>query len=244
MGIPRHSPPTLRTMPGSFEELDYSTCALGELILRRRRPVSMPDTWVYEVRLNGNFLMSSLVPTSEEALAHLALSHLDGPRSRVLVGGLGLGYTAAAALEHDGIEVLEIVEFLPEVIAWHDRGLVPLGSVLTGDPRVRIVRDDCFARLRDSSRTGLDAILIDIDDGPEEVLSADHSWFYSADGLSAARDCLRPGGVFGLWTSRPANLEFLGRLQEVFDSAGVEEVVFDNRLLMVEETNAIYLATA
>ena len=85
-------------MGTSFEELDYCQSALGELILRRRKPVSMPDTWVYEVKLGGNFLMSSLIRTSEEELVRLAFPRLDGSDWRVLVGGLGLGYTAAAAL--------------------------------------------------------------------------------------------------------------------------------------------------
>jgi spermidine synthase len=231
-------------MATSFEELDYCQCALGELVLRRRRPVSMPDIWVYEVKLDGHFLMSSLVRKSEEALARLALARLDGKAARVLVGGLGLGHTAVAALEFAGVEDLEIVEFLPEVIAWHQRRLVPLAATLGGDPRCRIVQGDCFARLRKGRAGELDAVLIDIDDGPEEVLSPDHRSFYSVDGLGAARRCLRPGGVFALWTSRPCNDGFLERLHLAFGNGDAQEVEFRNPLLDLDEINTIYLAQA
>ena len=231
-------------MSPTFEELDYCQSALGELILRRRRPVSIPDTWVYEVKLNDNFLMSSLVKTSEEELVRLALPQLDGGDWRVLVGGLGLGYTAAAALASPDVHSVEVVEVLPEVIDWHARRLVPMADVLHGDPRCRIVQGDCFARLRGEVREEFDAVLIDIDDGPEELLSADHRPFYSVAGLRATRRSLRAGGVFGLWTSRPTNDSFLARLGEAFEDARAEEVEFHNPLLSVDEINTIYLARA
>jgi spermidine synthase len=235
---------TLSIMVTSFEVLDSGRCALGEFMLRRRRPISMPDTWVYEVKLNDHFLMSSLVRTSEEELARLALTRLDGQATRVLVGGLGLGYTAAAALAFPEVEQLEILEFLPEVIGWHERRLVPLGATLCGNNRCRIVQGDCFGRIRNGQAAEFDAVLIDIDDGPEEVLSSDHRSFYSIDGLRGARRCLRPGGVFGLWTSRPCDDEFLGRVKAAFGNGDAEEVLFHNPLLSVDEVNAIYLALA
>ena len=231
-------------MTASFQELDYCHSALGELILRRRRPVSMPDTWVYEVKLGGHFLMSSLVRESEEALAELALARLDGTDHRVLVGGLGLGYTAATALGSPDVASVEIVEFLPEVIAWHERGLVPLGATLRDDPRCRMVHGDFFARVRDHGEPGFDAMLIDIDDGPEELLSPDHGSFYSVAGLSDARRCLRTGGIFGLWTSRACNEGFLDRLREAFGDGDAEEITFHNPLLSIDEVNTIYLARA
>ena len=231
-------------MSSTFEELDYRQSALGELILRRRRPVSMPDTWVYEVKLNGNFLMSSLVRTSEEELVRLALSLLNGGDWCVLVGGLGLGYTAAAALAYSNVQSVEVVEFLPEVIDWHARRFVPLADVLHGDPRCRIVQGDCFARLRGEAREEFDAVLIDIDDGPEELLSADHGLFYSVAGLRDARRSLIAGGVFGLWTSRATNHQFLARLGQAFDDARAEEVEFHNPLLSIDEINTIYVARA
>ncbi len=231
-------------MSFSFEELDYCQSALGELILRRRRPVSMPDTWVYEVKLDGNFLMSSLMKTSEEELVNLALPMLDGGDWRVLVGGLGLGYTAAAALAWDEVQRVDVIEFLPEVMRWHADGMVPMGEALHGDPRCHIIEDDCFALLRRDGGDPYDAVLIDIDDGPEELLSEAHGAFYSVEGLREARRSLRAGGVFGLWTSYPTNTAFLERLGEAFQDARAEEVVFRNLLMSLDETNTIYLARA
>ena len=158
-----------------FEELDYCQSALGELVLRRRKPLSMPDTWIYEVQLDGRFLMSSLVRSTEEGLVRLALPRLDGGEWRVLVGGLGLGYTAAAVLEMPEVKSVLVVEFLPEVIAWHEQGLVPLGATLLADPRLELVQGDCYERIRKGAGQEFDAVLIDIDDGPDELLSPSSS---------------------------------------------------------------------
>ncbi len=229
-------------MARSFEELDYCETPLGELILRRRRPVSRPDLWVYEVKLGGRFLMSSLVTDSERALATLALARVNGDALRVLVGGLGLGYTAAAALADPRVVDVEVVERLPEVIGWHRRGLVPLGAQLCGEPRCRIVEGDCFAALRTPAGPTYDAILIDIDDSPIHLLDEAHAAFYEVEGLAVVRQRLRPGGVFALWTSLPAEPEVTARLQQVFPRAWVEEVTFENPLLDRDDVNAIYFA--
>src|SRR5436190_18952356 len=119
-------------MPASFEEIDHCDTDLGELILRRRRPVSMPEQWVYEVKLAGRFLMSSLNTESERELATRALARTAGCALRVLIGGLGLGYTAAAVLADPRVAAVDVIARLPEVIAWHRRGLVPLGYSLCG----------------------------------------------------------------------------------------------------------------
>lgn len=231
-------------MAQAFEELDYRNTDLGELILRRRRPVSQPDQWVYEVKLAGRFLMSSLNTESERELATRALARAHGDQLRVLVGGLGLGYTAAATLASSRVAVVEVVERLPEVISWHRRGLVPLGSSLCGDPRCRLIAGDCLQQLRFGAGPRYDVILIDIDDSPIHLLDEAHAEFYSVAGLTAARQSLRPDGVFALWTSLPAEPEVVERLRQAFGNASVEEVGFDNPLLDHGETNAIYFARA
>ena len=231
-------------MATSFEILDDCDTALGELMLRRRKPVSMPDTWIYEVKLDGHFLMSSLVRKSEEELVHLALPRLDGGDWRVLVGGLGLGYTAAAALASADVDSVEVVEFLPEVIAWHEGKLVPMSAQLLDDERCSLIRADCFEWIRTAPTESFDAVLIDIDDGPDELLSQEHASFYSVNGLGDARWCLRPGGVFGLWTSRECNEHFLENLRRAFGNGDAEEVHFHNPLLSIDEVNTIYLAQA
>src|SRR3954466_8109257 len=125
---------------GNFEELDYRETPLGELILRRRRMLSLGGIEIYEVKLGGAFLMSSLFHEVEEALARLGLGELEGEQWDVVVGGLGLGYTAVAALEHRAVKALLVVDALAPVIGWRRQGLVPLGKKLTEDPRTRMVQ--------------------------------------------------------------------------------------------------------
>jgi spermidine synthase len=229
-------------MARSFEELDCCQTELGELVLRRRRPVSQPDAWVYEVKLADRFLMSSLVTDSERELATRALALVAGDELSVLVGGLGLGYTAAAALADRRVAHLDVVERLPEVIAWHRRGLVPLGESLCGDSRCHLHEGDCLQMLRCDVGRRYDAILIDIDDSPIHLLDAGHAAFYEVEGLAAARRHLRPGGVFALWTSLAAEPEVTERLRQAFSEVSVEEVPFENALLDRSDVNAIYFA--
>jgi len=225
-----------------FQELDVQDTPLGELVLRRRKPICLPDTWVHEVTLAGRFLMSNLVHDSEDALADLALRRLTGSGWRVLVGGLGLGHTAAAALAWKEVAQVEVAELLPAVIAWHRRGLVPLAEELTSSERCRIVEADAFALVRDSAPASWDAVLIDIDDSPEHLLDPAHEAFYAEDGLRSAQRALAPNGVLAIWTAGEEVPEFTEHLGRVFDRVEVEVVCFDNPLFMREERNAIYLA--
>ena len=225
-----------------YEELDLCQTDLGELMLRRRIPVSMPGTWVYEVKLDDRFLMSSLVHDSEDELARLSLQRLKGREWRVMVGGLGLGYTAAAALAWEQVGVIDVVEYLPEVIDWHRRDLVPVSAALAGDDRCRIVQGDCFQWIKDGTGGSYDAVLIDVDDSPEHLLSPRHGSFYTELGLADARRSLRPGGVFALWTAGEVLPEFLGRLRQVFGNAEAQAVEFYNPLHSLEDVNTIYVA--
>src|SRR5947208_4160782 len=133
-------------MSKDFAELDYRETPLGELILRRRRILSLGGIEIYEVKLGETFLMSSLFHEVEEALAHLGLAELKGESWDVVVGGLGLGYTAVATLEYREVASLLVVDALQPVIEWHQRGLVPLAEKLARDPRCRMVHGDFFAR--------------------------------------------------------------------------------------------------
>ncbi len=227
----------------NFQELDVADTDLGELVLRRRRTVAAGDEWVYEVKLAGRFLMSSLNTQSERELADRALAKLAGDGLRVLVGGLGLGFTAAAALRDPRVAQVDVVERLPQVIDWHRRGLVPLGASLCADARCRFVLGDCLQLLQQPGEL-YDAILIDIDDSPIHLLDASHESFYAVAGLQAARRRLRTGGVFALWTSLPAEPEVTARMGAAFADAAVETVVFDNPLLEEPEANALYFGRA
>ncbi|MFT7481021.1 MAG: SAM-dependent methyltransferase [Gammaproteobacteria bacterium] len=225
-----------------YEELDFCQTDLGELMLRRRRPRSMPETWVYEVKLDDRFLMSSLVHDSEDELARLSLRRLEGREWRVLVGGLGLGHTAAEVLTWAQVETIDVVEFLPEVIDWHRRELVPLAAELDGDDRCRIVQGDCFRWIRDAIAGSYDAVLIDVDDSPEHLLSPGHGSFYTETGLGDARRALRPGGVFALWTGGPVLEDFLDRMRRVFGDVDAVAVHFHNPLHNLDDVNTIYVA--
>jgi spermidine synthase len=128
-------------MSRMFEELDFRPTPIGPLSLRRRRELSTGAD-VFEIKLGDEYLMSSQFTASEVALARLALAELAGSRLDVAVGGLGLGYTAQAVLEHEAVRSLIVVEMLEPVIEWHQQGVLPLGPQLTADPRCRFVAGD------------------------------------------------------------------------------------------------------
>ncbi|MEX0694335.1 MAG: spermidine synthase, partial [Rhodospirillales bacterium] len=131
-----------------FEELDYRPTPIGELSLRRRRELTL-DVDVFEIKLGEEYLMSSLFTASEIALARLGIEALpEGSGLDIVVGGLGLGYTAQAVLEHDRVGSLIVVEMLDAVIDWHRAGLLPLGKQIATDPRCRLVLSDFFAMAR------------------------------------------------------------------------------------------------
>jgi len=229
-----------------FEELAWSRTAIGELSLRRRMHVSL-GIEVYEVKLDDDFLMSSLFTAGEIALVTMGLAGLGESPLEVLVGGLGLGYTARAVLEHPGVRSLVVVEALPEVIDWHRRGLVPVGVELTGDPRCRFVNGDFFASVRtdalDPAEPGrrFDAILVDIDHSPSAVLHPAHGSFYGRDGLRHLAHHLVQGGVFALWSNDPPEQAFMDELADVFAQVEARVVTFPNPLQRREATNTIYV---
>jgi spermidine synthase len=236
-------------MSALFEELDYRPTPMGELSLRRRRDL-LSGGDIYEIKLDDEFLMSSQFTASEIALARLGLAALSGTFLDVIVGGLGLGYTARAVLEHAKVGSLLVLDALAEVIEWHQRGLMPLGAELTSDPRCQLVRSDFFAGA--ASEAGFDAehpgrryhaILVDIDHSPKNVLHPSHAALYTIDGLMRLAAHLHPGGVFALWSNDPPDDGFQQALREVFASSEAHIVAFDNMRKDGEVTNTIYVAT-
>ena len=235
-------------MSALFEELDFRPTPIGALSLRRRRELSL-GVDVYEIKLGEEFLLSSLFTTSEIALAELGMAELDGQGLDVVVGGLGLGYTANAVLEHDKVGSLIVVDALEAVIDWHQTGLLPLGPALTSDPRCRFVQTDFFALAAsedgfdpDSPKRLFDAILVDIDHSPDFLLDPQNAAFYEPEGLRRLAAHLKPGGVFGLWSNDQSDAAFTARLADVFDRAGAETVMFHNPLQDREATQTVYLA--
>ncbi|MGL1832077.1 hypothetical protein ACKVEX_00575 [Rhodocyclaceae bacterium SMB388] len=231
-----------------FEELDYRTTPIGDLSVRRRTEVRL-GVIVYEIKLNDEFLMSSLFTASEIALARLGLADLVGDDLTVAVGGLGLGYTAATVLEHAKVGSLVVIDYLLPVIEWHQSGLLPLGKTLTTDSRCRLVHGDFFklacstdGLVPDAPNTKFDAILVDIDHSPRHVLSPTHAAFYSREGLDAMAAHLIPGGVFGLWSNDPPDEAFVASLGEVFDTVESHVVSFHNPYLDSDSACTVYVA--
>jgi spermidine synthase len=232
-----------------YKELDYRQTPLGVLSLRRRRELKL-DLDVFEIKLGDEFLMSSLFTASEIALARLGLAELTGRGLDVVVGGLGLGYTAKAVLEHQQVASLLVVEMLDAVMAWHAEGLVPLGPELTADRRCRFVQGDFFALAAsdigfdpDTPGRLFDAVLVDIDHSPDFLLDPQNVSFYESEGLCRLATHLRPGGVFGLWSNDSPDDAFTARLGRVFRNARAEKVTFHNPLQDKPFTQTVYLAT-
>lgn len=250
-----------------FEELDYCPTPIGALSLRRRHDARLGRE-VYEILLGEAFLMTSHFVDSEVALATYGVSACrsqgGGEEARpdpiavgtdaaaggldVVVGGLGLGYTARAALDAPGVADVRVVEFLAPVIEWHEAGLLPLGRQLVMDPRCHLVTGDFFAMAAgagfDPQRPGrrFDAILADIDHAPDDLLDGRSKGFYQPDGLRALARFLKPGGVFGLWSDAATDPRFLACLEAVFPVAWAVPVRFDNPLTGREVTQTVYLA--
>ena len=236
-------------MSRDFEELDFRATPLGELTLRRRRVAALDGQEVFEVKLGDAYLMSSMFHEVEVALADLGLGALGAGEWDVVVGGLGLGYTAVAALAHAAVRSLVVVDALDAVIDWHQRGLVPLGEKLTADPRCRFVHGDFFAL--SASAGGFDptqparrfhAVLLDIDHSPSNLLHPRHHAFYEPAGLRALAAHLHHGGVFALWSDDPPDDTFLQSLSAVFATAEAHVVTFPNPLLDRDSASTVYVA--
>ena len=234
-----------------FEELDYRKTPLGEISLRRRSEPRLDNVLLYEVKLGDEFLMSSLFTEAEIQLARLGLAAIESEHNEldVIVGGLGLGYTAAAVLEEPRVRSLNVIEVMEPVIDWHRRGLVPLGKTLSSDPRCTLARADFFDLALnhdgfDPAAPGqpVHAVLLDIDHSPRHWLNRGNSAFYTRDGLNRLAGKIVPGGIFALWSNDPPDTEFLALLQSVFRSAASHIITFPNPYTNGESSNSVYVA--
>ena len=226
-----------------FEELDFQPTPMGDLMLRRRTDAQL-GVDIFEVKLGEEFLMSSLFTVAEEELATLGLASADGDVLTVLVGGLGLGYTAIAAVRDPRVGAMTVIDTMPAVIDWHRRGLLPVSDALTSDPRTRLVLDDFFAVMRREPEVGAiyDAILLDVDHSPRHQLDASHADLYTEAGLRSLARHLTDGGVFALWSDDPPDDDFMVTLSSVFSEARAHLVDFDNPLTGGMSSNTVYVA--
>ncbi len=226
---------------------------MGELTLRRRHEPAV-DTDVFEVKLGDEFLMSSLFTVAEEELSRLALAAIDPERDdlHIVVGGLGLGYTAVTALGDSRVRSMTVIDALPAVIEWHTRRLLPVSGLLIDDERTRLVHADFFALMRAAPGTAghnvaqlperLDAILLDVDHSPTFTLDPSHADLYTVEGLRRLAAHLRPGAVFALWSDDPPDESFLTTLGAVFARVEGHTVQFDNPLTGGTSRNGVYVA--
>ncbi|MFH1532062.1 MAG: hypothetical protein ABIK09_15160 [Pseudomonadota bacterium] len=166
----------------------------------------------FSIRVEDRELMASGVHGSEDALATETCRRLaPGPAPRLLIGGLGMGYTLAAALRSLGPDaVVEVAEIVPAIVAWNRGPLAHLAGAPLEDPRTRVIETD-VARLIRHSSGAYDGILLDVDNGPRALTSAGNGWLYAPAGLDAAGDALTPGGVLAVWSAWP-DRSFTSRL--------------------------------
>jgi len=232
-----------------FEQIDSQPSALGEITFRRRRIPALGDRDIFEVKLGDEFLMSSMFVDAEVALADLGLEMTDRDSLDVVVGGLGLGYTAEAALNHERVNELLVVDALDTVIHWHQQEKVPLGKVLNADPRCRYVLGSFFDFAvsgtgfdPDSPGRLFDAILLDIDHSPRALLNESNASFYTTDSLGKMARFLRSDGVFAMWSNDPPDEPFMDTLRELFTDVDARVVSFFNPFQNRESTNTVYLA--
>ncbi|MBC7301625.1 MAG: spermidine synthase [Nocardia sp.] len=236
-------------MSAHFEELGWRQTPIGEISLRRRfDPTVRMD--VYEVKLGDEYLMSSLFTVAERELSRLGLARTPGERLDVLVGGLGLGYTAREALADPRIRTLTVIEYSDAVIDWHRRDLLPDTAGLAADERVELVCADFFAAAAgsvgfDPAHPGrvYDALLLDIDHSPRHVLHGPNAAFYTREGLRAAANHLVDGGTFAMWSDDAPDEQFCAILESVFVDVQAQRIVFGNPLTRGQSSATIYLAT-
>ena len=181
-----------------WKELDRAAVpGGGELRLKQRGSE-------YSIMLGANELMNSRLSGSEEALATLAIERLAGRNApAILIGGLGMGFTLRAALAVlPTTASVTVAELVPAVVAWARGPMADLHAGSLDDPRVTIVEGDVAAVIR-KARAGYDAILLDVDNGPDGLSRAENDGLYGFSGLADAKAALRPGGVLSVWSSAP-----------------------------------------
>jgi spermidine synthase len=174
----------------------------------------------YVIRVGSQDLMWSGSSHSEREMARVAIRRVGPlPAPRVLIGGLGMGFTTRAALDAlpAGAEVV-VAEIVPAVVTWNQGLLAHLADAPLRDPRVRLELDD-VGRVIGAGRSAFDVILLDVDNGPQGLTRKGNQRLYGAGGLESARRALRPGGILAVWSAAPSP-EFEARLRKArFDAA-------------------------
>jgi spermidine synthase len=229
--------------PGPME----ATVIPWELLDKAQVPGSSEELTLYRrgeefsIRVDGAELMNSRAHGSEEALAEMACGRISKhPSPRVLIGGLGLGYTAASALKQLGASAeVEVAEIVPAVVEWNREFFSHLAGHPLRDKRTTVKVDD-VARILSSEQGAYDAIMLDVDNGPEGMSRKGNEWLYTEAGIDAIFSALRPGGVFALW-SVASNRAYTRRLRRA--GFNVQEVSARGRGSGKGAHHTIWIAT-
>jgi len=194
----------------------------------------------FSIRVDGRELMNSRVHGSEDALAELVCERLANCLApKVLIGGLGMGYTTAAALQQLGVQAQVVVaELVPAVVGWNRGPLAGLAGHPLKDIRVS-VREVDVARILQTEQQAYDAILLDVDNGPDGLTSTGNSWLYTLAGLNAAHSALKPSGILAVWSASPDSV-FSQLLRQV--GFTVEDITVRSRGLKGGSRHVIWLA--
>jgi spermidine synthase len=187
----------------------------GELVLQQREGH-------YEIVANGVFLMDTRDGGSERLHVTAAADRMPPP-GRMMIGGLGVGFSLAAALAHGGVGEVHVLEREPAVLRWNRGPLAPVNGDALRDPRVRTHEIDAVHWLANAPARSLDAICLDVDNGPEWLVSPSNEWLYANDGLRAAARVLSPDGVLTTWSAAPTPA-YVARMKEHFTEVDVTEV--------------------
>ncbi|MFK7793780.1 MAG: spermidine synthase [Gammaproteobacteria bacterium] len=238
-----------------FEEIDFQQTPLGDISLRRRSEPRLDNIIIYEVKLNEEFLMSSLFTEAEVQLSLLGLKQVQntfGSHAKldIIVGGLGLGFTAATVLENPAVISLNVIDVMQPVINWHQQQLVPLGETLINDERCTLTLAD-FYHLSKLENIGFNsdkpsqlahAVLLDIDHSPSHLLNENNAGFYTKVGLKSLASKIHSKGVFGLWSNELPDQNFIDLLNSVFESTQAHIIKFPNPYTREESINTVYIS--
>jgi spermidine synthase len=199
-----------------YVEVARESSPRGEVVLRARREPDGTEP-VLELRVNGTFVMDTRETGTEQQLASAALAEVAEPRA-VLVGGLGLGFTAHAVLADRRVERLVVVEVEESLVRWMRDGTVPHGPSYLADERVSVVIADIRQAVLEAAGASYDLVLLDVDNGPGQLVHEDNAAVYEPEFLGAVADVLRPGGVLAVWSAAESP-ELADDLTAVFGAA-------------------------
>lgn len=220
-----------------YVEIARGSSPRGEVVLRARHEADGTAA-VLELRVNGVFVMDTLETSSEQRLAAVALAEVASPRA-VLLGGLGLGFTAQAVLADRRVERLVVVEVEECLVRWMRDGTVPHGPSYLADERISVVTADIRQAVTEAAPATYDLVLLDVDNGPGRLVHEGNAAVYGPAFLGAVADLLRRGGALAVWSAAAAP-ELADDLAAVFGAA--TPIPMDVRLQGRAELYWLYLA--